>query len=217
MDRLAGPCMADLTGIMLPVGLLEEERHVTWVGEIKAATVWLCDGKVEVKSQVQAFLATQLALHLRVPVAHVHIDWSTGQAPRLLCPFACDPPVSLGISRCGRQVALAIAPVVALGIDLVAVEPVPDWEAVAALYFGPHLTQSLAVLATPAQAMAFAHHWALLEAQLKCLGCGLLEWSVGRDEWLRQVGLQVAVQRLLPTPKHPNWRMLAVATNVGAH
>jgi 4'-phosphopantetheinyl transferase len=83
----------------------------------------------------------------------------------------------------GRRVALSIShdgdlSVAALrldggavGIDVMQVADVPDWQAVARDYLGP------AAAATLAGAPAFARAWSEREARLKCRGLALAEWG----------------------------------------
>jgi 4'-phosphopantetheinyl transferase len=64
-----------------------------------------------------------------------------------------------------------------VGVDLLKLAHIPDWQAVATLYLGPEVSAAIAAT-NPAQQMAcFALHWAQLEARCKCQGLGLSEWS----------------------------------------
>jgi 4'-phosphopantetheinyl transferase len=64
-----------------------------------------------------------------------------------------------------------------IGVDLLKLAHIPDWQAVATLYLGPEVSAAIAAT-DPAQQMAcFALHWAQLEARCKCQGLGLSEWS----------------------------------------
>ncbi|MFS2024633.1 4-phosphopantetheinyl transferase [Massilia sp. CT11-137] len=59
----------------------------------------------------------------------------------------------------------------AVGIDVMQVADVPDWQAVARDYLGP------AAAATLAGVPAFARAWSEREARLKCRGLALAEWG----------------------------------------
>jgi 4'-phosphopantetheinyl transferase len=64
----------------------------------------------------------------------------------------------------------------AVGIDVMQVTDVPDWEAVARNYLGPACAAALAHVPGPARAAAFARAWSEREARLKCRGLPLGEW-----------------------------------------
>jgi 4'-phosphopantetheinyl transferase len=93
----------------------------------------------------------------------------------------------------GRRIALAIShdgdiSVAALrldggfvGIDLMRVADIPDWQAVARDYLGPACAAALARVPAPARAAAFARAWSEREARLKCLGLPLAEWRADED------------------------------------
>ena len=74
-----------------------------------------------------------------------------------------------------------------VGVDLMRLEEklMPDWEAVARDYLGPAATARLAACGNDRRSHCFAQEWTRREAQLKHLGCGLVEWAsapVSRDE-----------------------------------
>jgi len=68
-----------------------------------------------------------------------------------------------------------------VGIDLMRVTDIPDWQAVAHDYLGPACTAALARVPAPARAAAFARAWSGREARLKCLGLPLAEWRADDD------------------------------------
>jgi len=67
----------------------------------------------------------------------------------------------------------------AVGIDLMRLDEklMPDWEAVARDYLGPAALARLAGCRDEHRAVCFAQEWTRREAQLKCHGCGLVEWA----------------------------------------
>jgi len=67
----------------------------------------------------------------------------------------------------------------AVGIDVMQVNDVPDWQVVAHDYLGPACAVALARLPAPARAAAFARAWSEHEARLKSRGLGLEEWTDG--------------------------------------
>ena len=100
-----------------------------------------------------------------------------GVAPGLL------PGLSISHER-GMTVA-AIHPYGAVGIDLMRVEELPDWEAVASDYLGAQACLRLHAIAAEGRAVAFAREWTLFEATLKCHGLALDEWTSERAASLR--------------------------------
>jgi 4'-phosphopantetheinyl transferase len=72
----------------------------------------------------------------------------------------------------------------AVGIDVMQITDVPDWEAVARDYLGPACAAALARVPAPARAAAFARAWSEREARLKCLGRQLAEWRADDDAHL---------------------------------
>jgi 4'-phosphopantetheinyl transferase len=65
----------------------------------------------------------------------------------------------------------------AVGVDLMRVQAIPDWRAVARDYLGPHATALLEALPVADRAAAFARAWCAHEARLKCHGLQLAEWT----------------------------------------
>jgi 4'-phosphopantetheinyl transferase len=66
-----------------------------------------------------------------------------------------------------------------VGIDLMRLEGglIPDWEIVAREYLGPAAVARIAACTDDRRARCFAQDWTRREAQLKCHGCGLVEWA----------------------------------------
>jgi 4'-phosphopantetheinyl transferase len=65
----------------------------------------------------------------------------------------------------------------AVGVDLMRVQAIPDWRAVARDYLGPQATALLEALPVADRAPAFARAWSAHEARLKCHGLQLAEWT----------------------------------------
>jgi 4'-phosphopantetheinyl transferase len=68
----------------------------------------------------------------------------------------------------------------AVGVDLMRVDTrpdwLPDWEALACDYLGPHVAERIARRVPADRARSFAREWTRLEASLKCLAMPLQEW-----------------------------------------
>ncbi|MCW3481760.1 hypothetical protein OL229_19705 [Neisseriaceae bacterium JH1-16] len=94
----------------------------------------------------------------------------------------------LSLSYAGERVAFALAarPV---GIDLVEIGGLPDWQEVAVDFLNPEVSAALAALPVNDRDSAFALAWAELEARGKARGEGLAEWTVSWAARLAEGGL----------------------------
>lgn len=114
-----------------------------------------------------------------LPPARIRLGGAPGEAPYALLD---DGRVQLTISHDGDlSVAAWRADGGGVGIDLMRVADVPDWQAVARDYLGPDAADALARVPPPARAAAFARAWSAREARLKCLGLPLTEWRAEED------------------------------------
>jgi 4'-phosphopantetheinyl transferase len=124
---------------------------------------------------IRAALLAALAEATGLPASSIRLCGGPGEAPFAL--LVDGSRIALSISHDGDlSVAALRLDGGAVGIDLMRVADVPDWEAVARDYLGPACAAALA--ATPAQerAAAFARAWSEREARLKCRGWQLVEW-----------------------------------------
>ena len=64
----------------------------------------------------------------------------------------------------------------AIGVDMMRVQDIPDWQAVARDYLGPAVTAALQAMPAAERPLAFALAWTRREAELKCQGSQLAEW-----------------------------------------
>jgi 4'-phosphopantetheinyl transferase len=106
----------------------------------------------------------------------VPLEIEPGQAPALMLPNAS---IHLSISH---EAGLSLAAVRVggrIGIDLMALDDtaLPDQQALARDYLGPHAATALQGIPAPQRQAAFARLWTAHEACLKCLGLPLQEWS----------------------------------------
>jgi len=97
-----------------------------------------------------------------------------GSAPRLV-----PDPARIGVTI-SHEAGLSLVAALRggrVGIDLMRIAPVPDWEAVARDYLGPAAQAALAEVGELARPTAFALAWTRHEAVLKCHGQRIGEWS----------------------------------------
>lgn len=136
-----------------------------------------------------ARLAIRAALHAALAEAHrvapqdVALHAAPGAAPFAVIGGA--RRIALSISHDGALSLAAFAVAGPVGIDVMQIVPVPDWQAVARDYLGPAVVASLAALPDGARDAAFARAWSAREARFKALGWALREWDGGDDAALR--------------------------------
>jgi 4'-phosphopantetheinyl transferase len=100
----------------------------------------------------------------RVVLAHA----SAYKAHSIECSISHETGLSLvAINLRGRSV----------GIDLMRVQDIADWEGVARDYLGEAVAAQLADVEAISRAQAFAEAWTAREASLKSLGLPLSEWT----------------------------------------
>lgn len=137
--------------------------------------------------RIRAALLQALAAHCGIDAGRIELHSPQGVAP--WATVALDSGarrIPLAISHDGDiSVAAYSLDGGAVGIDVTAIVPVPDWEAVARDYLGPAVAQALALLPAGERDAAFAHAWSEYEARLKCLGLQLDEWRREREPALR--------------------------------
>ncbi|MCS0708145.1 4'-phosphopantetheinyl transferase family protein [Massilia aurea] len=136
--------------------------------------------------RIRAALTMALAEHFGIDAGRIALHSPQGVAPWAVVALdAGDQRVALSISHDGDISVAAYSFNGAVGIDVMSIVPVPDWESVARDYLGPEAARKLAARPNGERDAAFAHAWSEHEARLKCLGLQLSEWC---DE--RAVALQ---------------------------
>jgi len=144
------------------------------------------------RAQLRQAVRTALAELLSVPQEQITIHATPGSAPhidaagrKVACSFSHEDGLSLAAWNLHGPV----------GVDLMQVQAIPDWETVARDYLGPEACAMLR--ASPAQdrPRALAQAWTAHEAALKCLGLPLTEWFASASP--------PALSRIeLPVPPH---------------
>jgi 4'-phosphopantetheinyl transferase len=110
--------------------------------------------------------------------ADIMIQFSPGVSPAVSFsgPAGARPP-GISISHDATLSLAAIHPNGAVGIDVMQVQDVDDWRAVARDYLGAAALADIEAASSAEQAAAFARAWAEHEARLKCHGRQLAEWA----------------------------------------
>jgi 4'-phosphopantetheinyl transferase len=131
---------------------------------------------------IRSALLAALAETSGLPAASIRLCGAPGEAPYALLDGR---RIALSISHDGDLSVAALRPDGgAVGIDVMQVTDVPDWQAVARDYLGPACAAALARLPAPARAAAFARAWSAHEASLKCRGLALVEWPACNEALL---------------------------------
>lgn len=131
------------------------------------------------RRQIRQATCEALAAVLNLAPDAIRIESSPGRPPRIVvdgdargigCSFAHE-------DMCDDSYALAAVNLHgAVGVDLMRVREIPDWEAVAHDYLGPAVSAALAATPTADRPRALAQAWTRREAGLKCHGQQLSEW-----------------------------------------
>jgi 4'-phosphopantetheinyl transferase len=125
------------------------------------------------RAQLREAVRTALASLPSVPPEQITIHATPGSAPhidaagrKVGCSFSHEDGLSLAALNLHGPV----------GIDLMKVQDIPDWESVARDYLGPETCAALSACRPQDRPRAFAQAWTAHEARLKCQGLPLTEW-----------------------------------------
>jgi 4'-phosphopantetheinyl transferase len=130
------------------------------------------------RRRVRQALCEALAQLYGLQVAQIMIHFSAGRAPAvsfLEAPAAIPPGIS--ISHDGPLSVAAIHQHGPAGVDLMRVQDVPDWRAIARDYLAPHVRDQLESASPSQRPLLLAQAWTEMEACLKCHGRQLGEWT----------------------------------------
>lgn len=123
-------------------------------------------------------LCEALAQLYGLEVAQIMVHFSAGRAPAVSfsgVPQLVAPGIS--ISHDGQLSVAAIHQHGLVGVDLMRVREVPEWQEIARDYLPPHVREHLHMAAPAARDLLLARAWTEQEARLKCHGRQLSEWS----------------------------------------
>ena len=171
----------------LPVRWWADDRFVDApaAGMVHVVGVRGQPDRATARRTIRSALLAALAEASGLPAPSIRLCGAPGEAPYAL--------LDDGRRSDGRRILLSIShdgdvSVAALrldggfvGIDLMRVADIQDWQAVAHDYLGPACAAALARVPAPARAAAFARAWSEREARLKCLGMPLAEWRAGDE------------------------------------
>lgn len=167
---------------------LESGQAIAVISVITPNTPIRDAGRVLIRCALRAILGEHLGLSPEtVVLSSVAIH-----SPKLTLPGHA---IGLSVSHEAGLTLAAIRRHGAIGIDLLRIEPLHDWELVAMNYLGRHAHQRIAAMAPLQRPLAFVREWTRAEACLKCLGLGLVEWS---DLLEKRMNLCETIELALP-------------------
>ena len=191
--------------LQLAVDELRSERAWTVISVPTPATT----NRTLARGLIRAALRETLAAFLDQPAASITLVARPGQAIWVDSPLA---RLQVSVSHLPGLSVAAIGRGAALGVDVMDIaqgaQEMPDWARVALDYLGPTVASALQRLPPLQRPAAFAQAWTRFEACLKCLGCGLTEWTPVLQQ-------QLATCRVMPLALPDNLRG-AIAINASA-
>ncbi|MBI6595989.1 4'-phosphopantetheinyl transferase superfamily protein, partial [Pseudomonas syringae] len=129
----------------------------------------------EARNRIRACVRIAVEQWLELPSGAITFISASGVAPRLLIDGLSEPGFSIS-----HEAGFSLAAVNlhgAVGVDLMQVQAVPDWHAVALDYLGAEVASVLSGMPESMRAVAFAKAWCRREAFLKLHGLALEEWT----------------------------------------
>jgi 4'-phosphopantetheinyl transferase len=148
-------------------------------GGLHGAEVAPASRRASARARVREVLRAALGELSGLALTEITIQSTPGRAPAVSYsrPRAITPGISISHDEPLSLAAINLhGPV---GVDLLRVQDIPDWRAVAHDYLGPRTAAWLGAQPAACRAAAFARAWSAHEARLKCLGLQLIEWTPG--------------------------------------
>lgn len=149
---------------------LDTGHAISVISVVTPNTTMRAPGRRLIRSALREVLGT----HLGHSPEMVQLSSGAIHAPKLTLP---GHGIGLSVSHEAGLTLAAIHRHGAIGIDIMRVQALPDWESVAISYLGRHAHQRISVMPPLQRPFAFAREWTRVEACLKCLGVGLVEWN----------------------------------------
>ncbi|WP_167759855.1 4'-phosphopantetheinyl transferase family protein [Massilia horti] len=143
-------------------------------------------GRDAARMRIRDALHEALASLARLPREAVSIDSRPGHAPTVAIHDQSGLPVpGIAFSHEEPWSLAAINLYGPVGVDLMRVQDIPDWHAVARAYLGPETASKIAAAKPDMRPAAFTQAWCEHEARLKCHGLQLTEWTPALAEATR--------------------------------
>ena len=149
---------------------LDTEQAITVISVVTSNTTMRETGRNLIRSAMRAVLGK----HLYLSPDTVPLSSAARHAPALTLP---GHTIGLSVSHEAGLTLAAIHRRGPIGIDVMRIQAQPDWEPVAVNYLGRHAHQRILAMSPVQRPFAFGREWTRVEASLKCLGLGLVEWN----------------------------------------
>ncbi|MGK5081050.1 4'-phosphopantetheinyl transferase family protein [Janthinobacterium sp. HLX7-2] len=130
--------------------------------------------RAEARALLRQAVRIAAAQWLNMDIDSIAMASTPGQAPRLLLAGRA---AWLSFSHEAGLSLAAIHLHGPIGIDVMRVQDIADWQNVARDYLGPQVAQELAACPAAQRPLQLAQAWTAREAALKCAGVQLAEWS----------------------------------------
>ena len=128
------------------------------------------------RAQMRDALREVLSLQLGCAPTSIVLKSIPGQPLRVELPVH-GQNIGLSISHEAGLSVAAMRRNGPVGVDILRIASAFDWQTVTRDYLGPQAVRRIAHQSEREQPLAFAHEWTRLEADLKCLGLVLQEWT----------------------------------------
>ena len=130
--------------------------------------------RTEARLRIRLAVREAVAEWMNIAIDCIKVDSQPGHAPRLLLAGRA---AWLSISHEDGISLAAIHLHGPVGIDVMRVQEIDDWFALATDYLGPQVAQSLAACPAGQRPLVLAQAWTAREAGLKHAGLALAEWD----------------------------------------
>ena len=128
----------------------------------------------EARWRIRSAIVEAAAQWMHIAIDGIKVDSQPGHAPRLLL---AGREAGLAISHDDGISLAAIYLHGPVGIDVMRVQEIDDWFALATDYLGPQVAQALVACPAGQRPLALAQAWTAREAGLKHAGLALAEWD----------------------------------------
>lgn len=130
--------------------------------------------RTEARQRIRLAVREAVAQWLGTDIDDVSVASQPGQAPRLLLTGRA---AWLSISHDEGLSLAAVHLHGPVGVDVIRVQEIADWQALARDYLGPDVAAQLGACPHDQRPLALAQAWTAREAGLKCAGRALDEWN----------------------------------------
>jgi 4'-phosphopantetheinyl transferase len=160
-----------LASLSQPEQLQHELRALLTVDEQERAGRFYFERDRQRYITGRGFLRLLLGAYLQADASQIRFSYTTYGKPILA---GVQPiPLNFNLSHSADKILYAFTPAIQMGIDLEHVQPMPDEDHFAKLYFSARESRQLGALDGAEKTAAFFKLWTAKESYLKAVGAGL--------------------------------------------